>query len=228
MGTRTYPARLALQQRCDCLGTLELGDAHEDARRKRFQLCCGRAAALALSGSKRLIACVAAIILVMQANFYADNHAFAVSAVMKARRAPSITRPAGIEYHLLRRAWARGTLRFRPSGSATASRRGSGAAHHAQLRRWAESCLENFENRAALVRAEITRIEGRNVDAMCLYEKAIRSTENEALANEFVARFYATRGFETNSHAHLRNARYCYVRWALMAKCGNPMASIRS
>lgn len=70
-------------------------------RRKRFQLYCGHAAALPLSGSKRLIACLAAIILVMQTNFHADNHALAVSAVMKARRTPSITHPAlkGVEYH---------------------------------------------------------------------------------------------------------------------------------
>jgi len=62
----------------------------------------------------------------------------------------------------------------------------------------AESCPENFENWAALVRAEITRID---------------AVHNEALANEFAARFYAMRGFETNSHAHLRNVRCCYVRW---------------
>ncbi len=35
------------------------------------------------------------------------------------------------------------------------------AAHHSQLEIWAENCPENFENRAALVSAEIARIEGR-------------------------------------------------------------------
>src|SRR5262249_28902874 len=49
------------------------------------------------------------------------------------------------------------------------------AAHQRQLDIWAENCPENFENRAALVRAEIARIERRDLDAMSLYEGAIRS-----------------------------------------------------
>ena len=78
------------------------------------------------------------------------------------------------------------------------------AAHHRQLAIWAEHCPENFENRAALVGAEIARIEGRELDAERLYEQAIRSARangfvhNEALANELAARFYAARGFETD------------------------------
>jgi hypothetical protein len=49
-----------------------------------------------------------------------------------------------------------------------------------------ENCPENFENRAALVAAEIARIEGRLLDAEQLYEKAIRSAliHNEALATK--------------------------------------------
>lgn len=56
------------------------------------------------------------------------------------------------------------------------------AAHHRQLEIWAENCPENFENRAALVGAEIARIQGRELDAQHLYEQAIRS----AYANGFV------------------------------------------
>src|SRR5258708_25168743 len=39
------------------------------------------------------------------------------------------------------------------------------AAHHKQLQVWAANCPDNFENRAALVGAEIARIEGRELDA---------------------------------------------------------------
>jgi len=98
------------------------------------------------------------------------------------------------------------------------------ASHHKQLQVLAENCPENFENRAALVGAEIARIEGRAFDAMGLYERAIRSARangfvhNEALANELAARFYAARGFETISHTYLRNARYCYLRWGADGK----------
>ena len=98
------------------------------------------------------------------------------------------------------------------------------AAHHRQLEIWAENCPENFENRAALVGAEIARIEGRELDAEHLYEQAIRSAHangfvhNEALANELAARFYAARGFEKIAHTYLRDARYCYLRWGADGK----------
>ena len=98
------------------------------------------------------------------------------------------------------------------------------AALHRELQLWAANCPENFENRAALVGAEIARIEGRELDAEHLYEQAIRSARangfihNEALAYELAARFYAARGFETIAHAYLRNARYGYLRWGAEGK----------
>jgi PAS domain S-box-containing protein len=98
------------------------------------------------------------------------------------------------------------------------------ATHHKQLEVWAQICPENFENRAALAAAEIARLEGRVVDAEQLYEQAIRSARtsnfihNEAVANEFAARFYAARGFEQIAHLYLRNARYCYRRWGADGK----------
>jgi PAS domain S-box-containing protein len=96
--------------------------------------------------------------------------------------------------------------------------------HHGQLAVWAENCPENFENRAALVGAEIARIEGRDLDAMRLYEQAIRSArehgfvQNEGVAYEVAARFYSARGSETSANAHLREARDCYLRWGAEGK----------
>jgi PAS domain S-box-containing protein len=98
------------------------------------------------------------------------------------------------------------------------------SAHHKQLNVWAENCPENFADRATLVAAEIARIEGRPFDAMCLYEEAIRSARandfvhNEALANELAGRFYAARGFQKIANVHLRDARYCYLRWGADGK----------
>jgi hypothetical protein len=98
------------------------------------------------------------------------------------------------------------------------------AAHHRQLETWADNCPENFENRAALVGAEIARIDGRLLDAEQLYEQAIRSARangfihNEALANELAARFYAARGFEKIADAYRRDARYGYLRWGAIGK----------
>jgi hypothetical protein len=62
------------------------------------------------------------------------------------------------------------------------------AAHHRQLQVWAENCPENFENRAALIGAEIARLEGRVLDAERLYEEAIKSArENDFVHNEALA-----------------------------------------
>jgi PAS domain S-box-containing protein len=97
------------------------------------------------------------------------------------------------------------------------------ACHH-RLQVWANNCPENFENRAALVGAEIARINGRDLEAMRLYEQAIRSARangfvhNEALACELAARFYAARGFDKFSRMYLQDARYGYLRWGADGK----------
>jgi PAS domain S-box-containing protein len=97
-------------------------------------------------------------------------------------------------------------------------------AHHRQLKIWAANCPENFENRAALVGAEIARIHDRDVDAMRLYEQATRSARangfihNEALANELASRFYAACGFERIARMYLQDARYGYLRWGADGK----------
>jgi hypothetical protein len=96
--------------------------------------------------------------------------------------------------------------------------------HHRRIAVWAENCPENFADRAALIAAEIARLEGRVLDAERLYEEASWLArehgfiQNESLANELSARFYGARGFETISHAYLRNARQCYLRWGADGK----------
>jgi PAS domain S-box-containing protein len=97
-------------------------------------------------------------------------------------------------------------------------------AHRERLREWAESCPPTFADKHELVLAEIARIEGRDVDAMHLYDQAIQSArehgfvQNEGVAHEVAARFYATRGFEAIAHTYLRNARNCYERWGALGK----------
>jgi len=97
-------------------------------------------------------------------------------------------------------------------------------SHREQLREWAENYPPTFADKHALVLAEIARLEGRALDAMHLYDQAIQSArehgfvQNEGLAHEVAARFYAARGFETIAHAYLRNARHCYLRWGAEGK----------
>ena len=141
----------------------------------------------------------------LQACVYAGDCASAVAAASNV--APLLwTVPSQFELRrisFLRGTCSGGTLRHRPR-----PRSGPGiwkrlAAHHRQLTLWAENCPENFANRAALVGAEIARLEGRELDAMRLYEEAIRLGARarlhpeRGLGNELAARFYAARGFET-------------------------------
>ena len=96
--------------------------------------------------------------------------------------------------------------------------------HCEQLREWAENNPPTFSDKHALVSAEVARIEGRDADAMRLYEQAIQSArehgfvQNEGTAQEVAARFYAARGVELIAHSCLHNARYCYLRWGADGK----------
>ena len=98
------------------------------------------------------------------------------------------------------------------------------AAHQEQLREWAENYPPTFADKHALVSAEIARLEGRDADAMRLYEQAIRSArehgfvQNEGVAYEVAARFYVARGVESIADAYIRNARDCYLRWGADGK----------
>ena len=75
-----------------------------------------------------------------------------------------------------------------------------------------------------LVSAELARLEGRDLDAMRLYEEAIRLARangfvhHEALAGELASRFYAARGFEKIARVYLQDARQGYQRWGADGK----------
>src|SRR5271163_2921138 len=160
----------------------------------------------------------------LQAHLFAGDFASAIEASLKARpllaTLPNFA-PAEYEFYS---ALARAA--FCDSTTAGQSREHYDAleAHYKQLQIWAENCPENFENRAALVGAEIARIEGRTLDAEKLYEDAIRSAQangfvhNEALANELAAGFYRARGLEKVAKAYLKEARSLYSRWGADGK----------
>src|SRR5258707_4699975 len=161
----------------------------------------------------------------LQARFFAGDYASAIEASSGAQRLlwSSVSQFETAEYHFF------DALSRAASCDSTAAGEGQQhldavAAHHKQLQLWAANCPDNFENRAALVRAEIARIEGRALDAMDLYEQAIRSARandfihQEALANELASRFYSARGFEKIAGVYLRDARYGYLRWGADGK----------
>jgi PAS domain S-box-containing protein len=161
----------------------------------------------------------------LQARFLAGDYAAAIEASARARPLlwTSVSNFETAEYHFYSALSQAASF-----GSTDADQHlanlGNLTAHQHYLAVWAEHCPENFADRAALVGAEVARIEGRDRDAMDLYEQAIRSarlqgfTHTEALANELAARFYAERGFEKIAQVYLRDARYGYLRWGADGK----------
>ncbi len=161
----------------------------------------------------------------LQARFHAGDYESAIAAELRAQRllwtSPSFFEVAEYRFYaaLARAAYCNATSAHQQRPHLEAL-----AAHHRQLESWAHHCPENFGNCTALIGAEIARIEGRPLDAEHLYEQAIRLArengfiQNEGIAGELAARFYAARGLETIGQAYLRNARYCYLRWGADGK----------
>jgi protein kinase len=96
--------------------------------------------------------------------------------------------------------------------------------HQQQLQVWAESCPENFSCMYFLVRAEIHRRGGQKLEAMECYDRAISAAKEngfihqEALANEFAAKFYLQWGKEKIPRAYLVDAYYAYADWGAVGK----------
>jgi len=163
--------------------------------------------------------------LKVQARFLAGDFDSAIHASVKAHQllwsAPSLLEPSAFRFYSALSYTAAWDSSFPDQKQQYFD---AALDHYRQLEIWSENCPENFENRSALVGAEIARLEGRLLEAEELYEKAIRSAHangfvhNEAVANEVTARFYAVRGFEKIARAYLRDARYCYQRWGADGK----------
>lgn len=160
----------------------------------------------------------------LQARFFAGDYSGAIEASQRAHGLvemfPSPVETA--EYHFysaLSQAASSGTDLFEQQ-----LRLGALAIHHKHLEFSATNRSPNLESRAALIGAEIARIEGRDLDAMRLYEQAAGSarvnglTHVEALANEFAFGFYAARGYGRIADLFLRDAYYGYLRWGAEAK----------
>jgi len=161
----------------------------------------------------------------LQALFLAGDHASAMAAASKA--APTLwALPTDFElaeYHFYGALALAATCDTAPSDQRRQHLQAL-SFHHEKIAAWAENCPENFANRAALLGAEIARLNGRELEAEQLYEEAIRSARsngfvhNEAIANELAARFYMARGLKKISDTYLRDARDCYARWGADGK----------
>ena len=93
-----------------------------------------------------------------------------------------------------------------------------------QMKIWSESCPENFEHKYLLVKAEMARIKGLDLEAMELYDQAIASAaenkfiQNEALGNELNAKFWLSKGKDEIAQLYLKKAHYSYQIWGAKRK----------
>ncbi|MBV8486341.1 MAG: AAA family ATPase [Verrucomicrobia bacterium] len=161
----------------------------------------------------------------LRARFYAGDYASALAAAAKAEPIllPGVQHFEVAEY--LFYAALTHAAAFDPASPEDKLRhRQALTAAHQQILSLAEHCPENFGSCAALVGAEIARIDGRELDAEHFYEEAIESArinnfiQDEAVAHETAARFYAGRGLQTVARAYLQNARDLYWRWGALGK----------
>ncbi|BDG05594.1 sigma 54-interacting transcriptional regulator [Anaeromyxobacter oryzae] len=127
------------------------------------------------------------------------------------------------EYHLYA-AVAHAAAHDRAPGAERGAHLEAVRASRGQLAAWAEHCPANFDSRVALVDAELARLEGRDVEAMRLHERAVALAREsgfvqlEALAHDLAARFHVARGLDTIAHAHLRASRDAHARWGADGK----------
>jgi predicted ATPase/signal transduction histidine kinase len=164
-------------------------------------------------------------ILKLKARFLSGDYAEALAAAAKAK--PALRREP-IQIYLFDYSYYTAltvaALYENASADEKISWRDLLTAHREQLREWADNYPPTFADKHALVSGEIARLEGRDADAMRLYEQAIKSArehgfvQNEGLAHEVAARFYAARGVESVADNYLRSARGCYLRWGALGK----------
>ena len=146
----------------------------------------------------------------LQARFMAGDYATALDAASRAQPllSMSVTIMEAADYHLYSALSHAAFCDSLPAAQRT-SHLEALASHHRQLANWAAACPENFEDRAAMVGAEVARLAGRELEAERLYAQSIRSARangfihNEALAYELASRFYAARGLEEIAEMHL-------------------------
>jgi signal transduction histidine kinase len=97
-------------------------------------------------------------------------------------------------------------------------------ANQKKMKKWAKHAPMNHLHKYHLVEAQRCRVLGRDLEAIEHYKKAInlarenRYLNEEALANELAARYFAQKGLEAAARAYFQEAHYAYLRWGAKAK----------
>jgi len=162
----------------------------------------------------------------LQSRLFAGDYSAAVDAAAKAQRLMWTSRlfieTADYEFFAA-------LAHAQAADTAVAGKRGEHLraliGHHRQLAVWAKHCPANFEDRAALVAAELARLEGGDLDAIMGYYEQANATarehgfvQNEAITNELAARCLLARGFPSAAKGPLEAAHAAYARWGAEGK----------
>lgn len=105
--------------------------------------------------------------------------------------------------------------------------RAKAAAARKKLQYWARFAPMNLEHKIALIDAERARLDGGDLRAMELYDRAIAGARTheylfeEALAFERAAQFQLARGRTRIAQAYLLDARHAWLRWGALGKVGD-------
>ena len=170
--------------------------------------------------------------LKLQAGFLADDYASALVAAgkVKAQLWSLIYYIEGLNY-IYYTALAVAAIYETGSPSEQQAWRECLTAHAKQLRAWAEDYPPTFRDKYTLVEAEIARLDGRDIEAMRLYEQAIQSAhdngfvQTEGIGYECASKFYRSRGFDVIADTYIRAARDCFARWGARGKVAQLEAS---
>ena len=107
-------------------------------------------------------------------------------------------------------------------------------AHREQLREWADNYPPTFADKHALVSAEIARLEGRDLDAMRLYEQAIHRLASTGSSRTRAWPMRWPRGSTRRAASRPSPTPICGTRGtaisagARSARCGNSMSCTRT
>jgi signal transduction histidine kinase len=95
---------------------------------------------------------------------------------------------------------------------------------HNRLKRLADFCPENFEDKYLLAAAELARIRGHNQQAISFYQQAIAAahangfTQNHAISCEAAAKYYLSRGLPDIASPLMAKAMESYRYWGAATK----------
>ncbi|MCA9719705.1 MAG: PAS domain S-box protein, partial [Myxococcales bacterium] len=95
----------------------------------------------------------------------------------------------------------------------------------------ADACPENFRHKALLIAAEEARVDGDELAAFTLFDRAVELARahgfrhHVALGNKLAGRFHDARGRAATARAYLSQAHRAYVLWGAASKAAELAAS---